>query len=384
MNVLILASYFDGQSTGSLRMFDLAKYLYDKGCKVSILTPDENTMSFGGEIIQFSDHFEDKIKHEPLAILYKALRKAVYCIWGIGFHPKYSSLLKSDYSNFDVVIASSPQPELLDLALKIKKINKIKFIADFRDGLLFEPLRPYNFLEKFKFVKLERKVCSAADLVVSVSSEITSYFKNTYSVENAVTIPNGFRDWNDNVKNEIGVESNPMKPIEILYTGNISKSRSSLFSSLKVVVKAYDLLSTEQKERLSIKFVGSYSKNELELISGRFNVLPKVERETALKMQSEADYFLLFTGLDKSVLTGKLFEYLSCRKPIIGITNSGSAEYVIHSTESGTCFNHQQISELFNYLSNLKRLPKMERYKVNDFKRSILNERYVSEIFNIK
>lgn len=369
MKVLILASYFDGQSTGSLRMCSLTERLVKKGHEVVVMTTDVNAVSIGSKVYIITDSIEKYFyKYKFGKLFYQSLRKSLYCLFGIEKHFLYKGFLKSKEFNFDAIIASSPQPELLEIGLLLQDRFNSRLIVDFRDGLIFEPLRSYNLLERYRYKILEAKSAVNSDVIVGVSNEITNYFKNEYKVDKAITVSNGFSKWNDSPYNVI--ESGLIK---IVYTGGISKSRSNLANSMYQFLGVYDSLPQEVKERLDITFVGDLTDEETRLLGERFTVLGKVQRDEALKIQNQADYLLLFTGLDKSVLTGKLFEYLSTRKPIVALTSGGSVDHIIESTGSGVCFDHENNKALFNYFSQMEKQGFLDRVHVEGYHRDRIN-----------
>ncbi len=73
-------------------------------------------------------------------------------------------------------------------------------------------------------------------------------------------------------------------------------------------------------------------------------------------LQSSTALLLAIPDVPKNegILTGKLFEYLASRKPIIGIgPATGDAAHIIHECKAGSMLDYQDEEDIYKYLASL-------------------------------
>ena len=78
-----------------------------------------------------------------------------------------------------------------------------------------------------------------------------------------------------------------------------------------------------------------------------------VPHKQAIEFMLNADALLLISPGNNGPVPGKLFEYLAAKKPIISIGLGDTAE-VIESCQAGKSFDRAEVSELYDYLIELK------------------------------
>ena len=95
----------------------------------------------------------------------------------------------------DAVLCSYPPIEAMEIGLAISRRYSLPLIADFRDGLLFEPLdaiRLKHSCVRQHYEKIEKELLAHASLVLSVSEPISHYFRSVYGHNWVVTLANGY------------------------------------------------------------------------------------------------------------------------------------------------------------------------------------------------
>ncbi|MFC1997626.1 glycosyltransferase, partial [Chloroflexota bacterium] len=203
------------------------------------------------------------------------------------------------------IIFSTSSPETNHLvAMRLKKITGLPWVADFRDGWLFEPLRTIrNTSQIRKKIEnyLENKVINAADKVITVNNTIARDFKLRYPHRgnHIEVISNGF-DSNDFLDIERNVPNKRNRKFKIVHTGSLSASRSG--TSINKVLKAGELTKEEIGDVLfaefEFSFVGLLTNIEKEMVEAsaikeniiRCGLVPHAD---ALSYQVNADILLL-------------------------------------------------------------------------------------------
>jgi glycosyltransferase involved in cell wall biosynthesis len=247
----------------------------------------------------------------------------------------------------DIIFSTSPPHSLQLGAKKLAKKSGLKWIADFRDPWIeayweseIERFSPSNHINK----KLESTVLKNADVITTVSDGICDLLRN--KVENQYeTIFSGL----DSINND------PVKSdyFQIIYFGNMSK-----YQSPEPVFKAIELLPTEKKSLIKILFVGNVYKRFID----NFNIFPNIKVEAQnylphnemMKLGKSASLLLLinFSSVyGKGLMTAKIFDYLSLRKPILAIgEKGGSLDELLDQTSSGRLFTAHDIRDISSFI----------------------------------
>jgi len=189
---------------------------------------------------------------------------------------------------------------------------------------------------------LERRALHGADVLVGVSAPIARYLGELHG-KTTVCIPSGF-DW------EGHPESVPLtEDFTLTYTGHIYPGRrdpSELFKAL--VLLRHE--SPQLLERFQCRFVGGNSRGILAPLVHALDLddvvsfLPQVSRDESRKLQSESTALLLLNWndpRDEGTYSGKLFEYLGARRPILAVSTyvHGSAAKLIRQSGCGVVAN---------------------------------------------
>jgi glycosyltransferase involved in cell wall biosynthesis len=247
----------------------------------------------------------------------------------------------------DVVISTGPPHSMHLIAQKLHQKNNIKWIADFRDpwtDLYYN--KEFNQLSfaKKKNEKLENAVFKNADCILTVSNSLkTEFAKKAKRVE---VITNGFDD-EVLTNNLINLDSK----FSISYIGllPVQSNPKLLFTVLNELC----IENPDFKKDLNINFIGDISdviKEYIETnnLSENTNFIGYVSHEKAIDYQKKAQVLLLLIpNVEKSegILTGKLFEYLTAKRPILAIgPENGDLSEILNSTNAGVVvgFNNKE------------------------------------------
>ena len=259
-------------------------------------------------------------------------------------------------NTIDVVISSGPPHSMHLIAQKLKDKNNIKWIADFRDpwsDLYYNKDFKQLFFTKNKNKKLELNVLKKADCILTVSNSLEKEFKkNANRVE---VITNGFDD-------EVLLEESRIldDKFTFSYIGLLPKQ-----SNPKLLFKVLQKLTNENidfKNDLKLNFIGDISdevKAEIEYnnLKQYVSFFGYVSHQKAIEYQKKAQVLLLLIpNVEKAegILTGKLFEYLTAKRPILAMgPENGDLSEILRSTNSGVVVGFNNEEKLTSEIRNL-------------------------------
>ncbi len=222
-----------------------------------------------------------------------------------------------------MISSYAPPASHLVAGMLKRRFPSVNWVADYRDLWIehqeFKGLFPFTLLEK----KLESTLVRNADLLTSVSPPLCHILKLKFGLP-ALVVWNGFDKSNVAGPADRRVSA---RQFVLAYTGTVYPQKqdpSSLF-------RAIERLDRERKidpDRFQVVFVGQYM-DYVRVSARRWGVLRyvrflgPVSHDESLEIQRKADALLFLDWLDsqqKGIVTGKLFEYLACEKPIMMVT----------------------------------------------------------------
>lgn len=251
-------------------------------------------------------------------------------------------------NNIDTIVTSGPPHSLHLIGLQLKQKLDLKWFADFRDPWTtigyHKSLRLSNYATD-KHKMLERKVLTSADTII-VTSKTTKKEFEAITKKPIAVITNGY-----------DVEKVEIQPLDtkfsLAHIGSFLSERNPMIlwdSIVELVNEVPDF-----KAHLEIKLIGAVSQEVLETISefglnSYLNNLGYVSHGEAIAHQRKSQVLLLIeidSDDTKSIIPGKLFEYMVSNRPIIAIgpRNSDFAE-IITTTNTGVFFNYSEKAKL--------------------------------------
>ena len=251
-------------------------------------------------------------------------------------------------NDMDIVISSGPPHSLHLIGMALKEELGIKWVADFRDPwttIHYHQSLRLNKRAQKKHLKLESKVLNNSDLVVVTSARTKKEFQNITSVPIEV-ISNGY----DILEK---IEPNLDAQFSIAHIGSLLTNRNpellwEILSELKDENKVFS-------KNLLIKLVGAVSEDVLESLAvfgltENYKTLGYVSHQEAIQIQHDAQVLLLVemdSPETKSIIPGKLFEYVAANRPILAIGPEGSdVEGIIKETNTGVYFKYTDKEKL--------------------------------------
>lgn len=382
--ILIITYYFPpAGGPGVQRWLKFVKYLPDFGFEPHVYVPENPTYPIVDQklVSEISDRaiiIKQKI-FEPygLASLFSKsktkkissgiipnkrrqglLEKLLLWIRGNLFIPdarvfwvKPSVAFLQDYiakNGIDTVITSGPPHSLHLIGMRLKELAGVRWIADFRDPWTTIGYHASLRLSKSSAQKhkdLERQVLNTANLVLVTSKTTKKEFEAITNVPIEV-ITNGY-----------DVENVVRQPLDTKFTiahiGSFLSDRNPriLWKALREITKENKAFAAD----FELKLIGAVSQHILDTIAefrlDRFvNNLGYVSHDVAVEHQRKSQVLLLVeidSVATKSIIPGKLFEYMASERPILALGPEGSdfAE-IIAQTNTGVFFQYDEKERL--------------------------------------
>ena len=251
-------------------------------------------------------------------------------------------------NNIDTIVTSGPPHSLHLIGLELKQKFDLKWFADFRDPWTtigyHKSLRLSRFAAK-KHKVLEHQVLNTADTIIVTSKTTKTEFQAITNKPIAV-ITNGYDTEN--------VEKQTLdSKFSLAHIGSFLSERNPLILWESLVELLHEI--PDFKSHLEIKLIGAVSQEVLETITqfglnAYLNNLGYVSHAEAIAHQRKSQVLLLIeidSEDTKSIIPGKLFEYMVSNRPIVAIGPNGSdfAE-IITETNTGVFFDYSEKMKL--------------------------------------
>lgn len=266
-------------------------------------------------------------------------------------------------TNIDAIITSSPPHSTQLIGRALAREFDLPWVADLRDPwtdiYFYREFYPTFFADRYNR-KCEKRVLEGAARVITVGTSLQNVFKNKLQQnKNKVqVIHNGFDP--DDFSHIVPSDESKFT---ITYVGTLAESYP-----LIAFLKAAGKLMAENQEVL-LKFIGTISPEYASQISAlpqnQAIIIPYVDHNEAIQYMSEADVLLLVIPShysSKSILTGKLFEYMAVQKPILNLGPvDGDAADIIRQCSAGITLEADQTEEIYNLLKQWsQKLPEVK------------------------
>lgn len=251
-------------------------------------------------------------------------------------------------NNIDTIVTSGPPHSLHLIGLELKEKLNVKWFADFRDPWTtigyHKALRLSNYAAK-KHKSLEHKVLNSADTIIVTSKTTKTEFEAITDRPISV-ITNGY-----DIEN---VEKQTLdSKFTLAHIGSFLSDRNPKFLWECLVELLKEI--PDFKSHLEIKLIGAVSQEVLDStqdfnLNSYLNLLGYVSHHEAIAHQKKSQVLLLIeinSEDTKSIIPGKLFEYMVSNRPIIAIGPQGSDfADIIKETNTGVFFDYSEKSKL--------------------------------------
>lgn len=262
-----------------------------------------------------------------------------------------------DSKKINYLIISAPPFSLFFLIKRIKiKYPDIKIIVDYRDGWTGRVNSVFlciikNFVKNF----IEKNIIKFTDFILAATNSIKTSL-SLITKKKITLITNGFLNISNRAK------LNKSRKILIGYFGLISDQPNS-YRDISIIFNIFKKNYLLQKKYL-FYFYGNNNISNLAIKNfSCFKFKTHVSHSKVLSKMSNMDYLLTLhteKSTSKEVITGKLYDYIASRVPIIFISSG--------CTEGGNILIKYKLGFSVNYLKN-----NLELFFLNLRKKANLN-----------
>jgi glycosyltransferase involved in cell wall biosynthesis len=257
---------------------------------------------------------------------------------------------------FEAVITTSPPHSTQLIGLKLKQRFGLPWIADMRDP--WTDIYYYNKLylttfSKARDIRMEKRVLENADSVVVVSDGVRSLLADklpSVDTKKIHIISNGFDEADFPVHRHHEQQENFI----ISYTGTLSDDYriDALTNALPEILK----VNPSVKLHMTGSISATIHKRITSIAGDRVIWKSQVSHSEAIQQMLNASLLLLVipdVKENKGILTGKLFEYLAAKRPILCIGPvDGDAAAIIQQCESGITINYDDSRAAHQFLNH--------------------------------
>jgi len=413
-NVLIISyAFHEQEAIGSIRIRGLARLLPEFGWNPIILTakfPGKSSSEYNVVETFYEDknkklkqnfgyNINETVKDQlrlPADKNKKSFIDYVFYVWQEFFN--YPDLERTWYKyavdagktilkreKIDAIISSSSPVTSHLIAKTLRDKYNTPWIADLRDLWTQNHYYSHTAIRRLMERKLEVRTLKKADALVTISPYLSDKLRELHH-KKIYTIMNGFNS--DSVNNDI--IKFPDK-FTITYTGTLYLSKrdpKKLFQAINDLIQKNTINSND----IIINFYGlreSWLEEEIKYFNlehvAKLNGF--VNRMTALKKQRESHLLLLLLWdhpEEKYIATGKLFDYLGSKRPVLAIGGEkGFVHEILIDTNAGIFTT--SVEEIKKYIVALYREWKTYKrvvYKGNESNLNKYTQREMTKKFS--
>ncbi len=268
-------------------------------------------------------------------------------------------------NDIDIMITTGPPHSLHLIGAEIKKRTGLKWLADFRDpwtNIDYFHSLPLTKKSREKHYQMETMVLKKADAVTVVGNSMKKEFSDRNDQVHVLT--NGF---DGDTKSK---ESLLDKKFSICHIGMMNADRNPkiLWRAIRELIDE----SEDFRKDLVVKLIGNCDREVYESVSEwklkhHVSFVAYVPHKDVLNFQRSSQVLLLAVNnvpSAKSLITGKIFEYLQSQRPVIGIGPvDGDLADILNETQAGQMIDFEDVKGLKELIKSHYRLFKSGKLK---------------------
>jgi glycosyltransferase involved in cell wall biosynthesis len=358
VKVLLVTMYFPPAGGGGVqRPLKLAQYLPALGIETHVLAPDDpkwvhrdaelrvptqawiHRVRYVGprarkpaEELRQAEGF-DRALVQAQVTARRLLVPDASVTWNLTAIPAAVRIARRE--GIDAVITTSPPGSIHFVGAAVQKATGARWLADLRDPIVANQHRRADTMatkaRQTANQQLARLVCRRADAISCVSDAIADEVRSLDPRGIVRTIANGcdFDDFD-------GLEYHRGARFRITHAGSFFGRRDP-----RPFLQAFHDSDIDGVAR----FVGDFRSSDREWadalgLGDRLELVEYAPRVESLRLQRDSEALLLLVpdadGRGKGVLSGKVFEYLAARRPILAVVPpDGAAAGLVRETRAG-------------------------------------------------
>lgn len=270
------------------------------------------------------------------------------------------------------IITSGPSHSihLVGRRIKGKYNDRVNWVMDYRDSWnTHEMIRKKVFLTNYISKLLEKSCIISSDFISYVSEPIIKKIEDSYKLklqQKSLLVMNGFQK-------TYNTKSTNQKKTKILTIGHFGPlNDNSEERKLSYVVEALDNIKNSENFELHLYGDSYFSTTKTENYP-QIKVFEKINHNQANQKMTEMDFLLILHTSDsrsEEVITGKFFEYVAAKKPIISIGPLNMEVCKLIKKDSlGICIDYKDSDEIAKVFSTLSEIDKTKFHKDLDIKK---------------
>jgi glycosyltransferase involved in cell wall biosynthesis len=381
VRVLIVSHLFaPANAIGSVRVTKFARFLHEAGHDVRILAardgvlPQDLPVEIPEELVTYvtpspsTDFLRRSMRGYERNYRGGEAKLPPFIAWGfrmyraltqipdaqrrwVGEAVKAGQRLVSEWRPDKIFCSALPISSLV-VASRLARAHGIPLVAEMRDLWVDSHYYEMPVWRRWADAWIERRCLEKAELIVTVSEPLAEVLRAKYD-KPVIVVLNGFDPADFPVFDAV---SRPGDPVRIVYTGLVYPNRqrdpTPLFAALRHLHATPDDFRVEFFGRMLSEVMVIAREQGVEALVRAGSPMPYRE---ALAVQSQADILLLLlwdSPQERGVYSGKLFEYLGARRPIllVGPTEGVAAE-LIHQRGAGKALREPEA--IASYLSRI-------------------------------
>lgn len=246
----------------------------------------------------------------------------------------------------DAIYTTLPPFSSMLVGHDLRRETGLPWIADYRDLWYGDVLREWvpEWRKKLE-LRMERRLLKEADVVVTVSEPKTAYMQRLHPTLKArwETLTNGYDTelYGDRLRTRPFTQDT----VEFVYTGRLFKNRRgyAFAEALGRIHRADPAAVSHVRVRILGGVEPSIRQRYDQILSEYgiahlYDFAGDVSYAEAMNAQVNCDYLLLIVDTGETsdgVIPGKLFEYVSVRRPIFALCDPGATQQIIERARLG-------------------------------------------------
>lgn len=233
----------------------------------------------------------------------------------------------------------------------------LKWIADFRDSWTLDPTLKRVSINQLINSILERMTMRNANALIFINNTIRDKYVRKYPgiYGKTYVLPNGYDEEDASL---LLSKRKGDSIFRFLHAGTFSKHRIPDY-----FIQGLALYNRKATKKIKFTCVGTFFSNlekkylEELIESGQLEILPFVERKKLFEYYSECDSVVVVINQVKGaeeISTGKIFEYLMLKKPILIVgPDKGEASALISETGTGITAVALDIDDIYEKIKRI-------------------------------